>query len=57
MTAAVRNRYFPLKIATLDYTVPLPVARTTTTERVAHAIGTLRPQLFAYQFVVAAEPA
>ncbi len=45
------------RVIELDFTTPLPVARTTTTERVAHAIGTLRPQLFAYQFVVAAEPA
>ena len=33
------------------------VARTATTERIAHAVGSLRPPLFAYQFVVAAEPA
>ena len=40
-------------VVELDFTVPLPVARTATTERVAHAIGSLRPPLFAYQFVVA----
>ena len=45
------------RVATLDFTVPLPVARTASTERVAHAVGRLRPPLFAYQFVVAAEPA
>jgi 2-polyprenyl-3-methyl-5-hydroxy-6-metoxy-1,4-benzoquinol methylase len=45
------------RVATLDYTVPLPVARTPTTERIAHAIGRVRPPLFAYQFVVSAEPA
>jgi 2-polyprenyl-3-methyl-5-hydroxy-6-metoxy-1,4-benzoquinol methylase len=45
------------RIVTLDYTVPLPVARRAATERLAHAIGALRPPLFAYQFVVAAEPA
>ena len=45
------------RVVKLDFTVPLPVARTATTERVAHAVGSLRPQLFAYQFVVAAEPA
>jgi 2-polyprenyl-3-methyl-5-hydroxy-6-metoxy-1,4-benzoquinol methylase len=45
------------RIAVLDFTVPLPVARRPTTERIAHAVGRLRPPLFAYQFVVAAEPA
>lgn len=45
------------RIVELDYTVPLPVLRTPTTERIAHAVGRLRPPLFAYQFVVAAEPA
>ena len=44
------------RIAVLDFTVPLPVARTPATERVAHAVGRLRPPLFAYQFVVAAAP-
>ena len=44
-------------IVELDFTVPLPVLRTPTTERMAHAVGRLRPPLFAYQFVVAAEPA
>lgn len=45
------------RVVELDFTVPLPVARTPTTERIAHAFGRLRPPLFAYQFVVAAEPA
>jgi 2-polyprenyl-3-methyl-5-hydroxy-6-metoxy-1,4-benzoquinol methylase len=45
------------RVVELDFTVPLPVARTPATERVAHAVGRLRPPLFAYQFVVAAEPA
>jgi 2-polyprenyl-3-methyl-5-hydroxy-6-metoxy-1,4-benzoquinol methylase len=45
------------RIVELDFTVPLPVARTSTTERIAHAVGSLRPPLFAYQFVVAAAPA
>ena len=45
------------RVAELDFTVPLPVARTPATERVAHAIARLRPPLFAYQFVVAAAPA
>ena len=45
------------RVVELDFTVPLPVLRTATTERLAHAVGRLRPPLFAYQFVVAAEPA
>jgi 2-polyprenyl-3-methyl-5-hydroxy-6-metoxy-1,4-benzoquinol methylase len=45
------------RIVELDFTVPLPVARTPTAERIAHAVGSLRPPLFAYQFVVAAQPA
>jgi 2-polyprenyl-3-methyl-5-hydroxy-6-metoxy-1,4-benzoquinol methylase len=45
------------RIETLDFTVPLPVLRNATTERAAHAVGRLRPSLFAYQFVVAATPA
>lgn len=45
------------RIETLDFTVPLPALRNATTERAAHAVGRLRPSLFAYQFVVAATPA
>jgi len=45
------------RVVELDFTVPLPVARTPTAERFAHAVGRLRPPLVAYQFVVAAEPA
>jgi 2-polyprenyl-3-methyl-5-hydroxy-6-metoxy-1,4-benzoquinol methylase len=45
------------RVVELDFTVPLPVARTPATERIAHAVGRLRPPLLAYQFVVAAEPA
>ena len=44
-------------VVELDFTVPLPVARTPAAERLAHAVGRLRPPLFAYQFVVAATPA
>ena len=43
-------------IQELDYTVPVPRIGTPTVERVAHAVGRARPTLFAYQFVVAAEP-
>jgi 2-polyprenyl-3-methyl-5-hydroxy-6-metoxy-1,4-benzoquinol methylase len=45
------------RVDVLDFTVPLPALRNATTERVAHAIGRVRPSLFAYQFVVAATPA
>ena len=38
----------------MDFTVPVPGAAVL--ERVAHAIGALRPQLFAFQFVAAARP-
>ncbi len=44
------------RVVELDFTIPLPVARTPATERLAHAIGKLRPPLFAYQFVAAATP-
>jgi 2-polyprenyl-3-methyl-5-hydroxy-6-metoxy-1,4-benzoquinol methylase len=42
------------RIAEFDYTVPVPGVSTPRVEAVAHAIGRLRPSLFAYQFVVAA---
>jgi 2-polyprenyl-3-methyl-5-hydroxy-6-metoxy-1,4-benzoquinol methylase len=45
------------RIETLDFTVPLPVLRNAAAERAAHAVGRLRPSLFAYQFVVSAAPA
>lgn len=38
----------------VDFTVPLPKLETPAVERIAHAIGALRPQLFAFQFVLAA---
>ncbi len=44
------------RVTVLDYTVPVPLVRTDAVERVAHAVGRVRPPLFAYQFVVAAEP-
>ncbi len=40
-----------------DFTVPVPVIGTAAIERLAHAIGRLRPQLFAFQFVIAARAA
>jgi 2-polyprenyl-3-methyl-5-hydroxy-6-metoxy-1,4-benzoquinol methylase len=45
------------RVDVLDFTVPLPVLRNETTERIAHGIGRIRPSLFAYQFVVSAAPA
>jgi SAM-dependent methyltransferase len=44
-------------VVELDYTVPVPGIGSPSVERVAHAVGKLRPPLFAYQFVVAAAPA
>ena len=44
------------RVVALDFTVPVPVVGTPTVERVAHAVGRVRPSLFAYQFVVAATP-
>jgi O-antigen biosynthesis protein len=38
----------------VEYTVPVPKLGTPMVERVAHAIGRLRPQLFAFQFVLGA---
>lgn len=45
------------RVLELDFTVPVPLVSAASVERVAHAIGRLRPPLFAYQFVVAATPA
>jgi 2-polyprenyl-3-methyl-5-hydroxy-6-metoxy-1,4-benzoquinol methylase len=45
------------RIVELDYTVPVPLVGSPVIERAAHAVGRLRPQFFAYQFVVAAAPA
>jgi SAM-dependent methyltransferase len=42
------------RVTVFDYTVPVPVLSTPRIEALAHAIGRLRPSLFAYQFVVAA---
>jgi 2-polyprenyl-3-methyl-5-hydroxy-6-metoxy-1,4-benzoquinol methylase len=44
------------RINALDYTVPVPLVGTPSIEAVAHAVGRVRPSLFAYQFVVAATP-
>jgi 2-polyprenyl-3-methyl-5-hydroxy-6-metoxy-1,4-benzoquinol methylase len=42
------------KVEKLDFTVPVPLIGTEAIEGVAHAIGRLRPTLFAYQFVASA---
>lgn len=42
------------RIATLDFTVPVPAIRSSSVEALAHTIGRVRPSLFAYQFVVVA---
>ena len=44
------------RVVELDFTVPVPKVGTPGVERVAHAVGRLRPQLLAYQFLTAAEP-
>lgn len=44
-------------VVELDYTVPVPGIGTAGVEGAAHAVGRLRPSLFAYQFVVSAAPA
>jgi 2-polyprenyl-3-methyl-5-hydroxy-6-metoxy-1,4-benzoquinol methylase len=45
------------EVEDFDFTVPLPAIGTPALERGAHRIGGLRPQLFAFQFVVAARAA
>ena len=46
------------RLAVLDFTVPLPHRlRTDSREALTHRFGSLRPTLFAYQWVLAAEPA
>jgi 2-polyprenyl-3-methyl-5-hydroxy-6-metoxy-1,4-benzoquinol methylase len=44
------------RVLELDHTAPVPLVGTPTTERVVRAIASVRPSLFAYQFVVAATP-
>ena len=45
------------RVVELDFTVPVPGIGTAGVERAAHAVGSIRPSLFAYQFVVSAAPA
>jgi 2-polyprenyl-3-methyl-5-hydroxy-6-metoxy-1,4-benzoquinol methylase len=45
------------RIAELDFTVPVPYVGKPKVERLAYALGRIRPQLLAYQFLAAAEPA
>jgi SAM-dependent methyltransferase len=42
------------QIEAIDFTVPVPLIGTPAVEAAAHALGRLRPTLFAYQFVVSA---
>jgi len=44
------------RILVLDHTAPVPVVGTPGVERLAHAVASLRPSLFAYQFLVSATP-
>jgi 2-polyprenyl-3-methyl-5-hydroxy-6-metoxy-1,4-benzoquinol methylase len=44
------------RVVELDFTVPVPRVGTPGVERIAHAVGRIRPQLLAYQFLAAAEP-
>ena len=44
------------EVEAVEFTVPVPVLGTRLVERIAHAIGAVRPSLFAFQFVVAARP-
>jgi 2-polyprenyl-3-methyl-5-hydroxy-6-metoxy-1,4-benzoquinol methylase len=44
------------RVVKLDFTTPVPLVGAHAVERAAHAIGRVRPPLFAYQFVVAATP-
>jgi 2-polyprenyl-3-methyl-5-hydroxy-6-metoxy-1,4-benzoquinol methylase len=39
-----------------DHTAPVPIVGTPAIERAAHAIASVRPSLFAYQFLVVATP-
>jgi 2-polyprenyl-3-methyl-5-hydroxy-6-metoxy-1,4-benzoquinol methylase len=43
-------------VVELDHTAPVPVIGTSSVERVAHAVASLRPSLFAYQLLLAATP-
>jgi 2-polyprenyl-3-methyl-5-hydroxy-6-metoxy-1,4-benzoquinol methylase len=42
------------RVDVLDFTVPVPLLRMDAAERIAYAVGRIRPSLFAYQFVVSA---
>lgn len=44
------------RVVTLDHTAPVPLVGTPRIEGVAHALAALRPSLFAYQFLLAAQP-
>jgi hypothetical protein len=44
------------RVLELDHTAPVPIVGTPAIERAAHAIASVRPSLFAYQFLVVATP-
>jgi 2-polyprenyl-3-methyl-5-hydroxy-6-metoxy-1,4-benzoquinol methylase len=44
------------RVVTLDHTAPVPLVGTPAVERAAHVIASVRPSLFAYQFLLAATP-
>jgi hypothetical protein len=44
------------RVVELDHTTPVPVIGTPAVERAAHALGRIRPSLFAYQFLLVATP-
>lgn len=44
------------RVEKVDFTVPVPIIGSPRVERLAHAIGALRPTLLAFQFVVRARP-
>jgi 2-polyprenyl-3-methyl-5-hydroxy-6-metoxy-1,4-benzoquinol methylase len=44
------------RVLTLDHTAPVPLVGKPAVERLAHAVASVRPSLFAYQFLLAAAP-
>ena len=55
LVEALEEAGYPIDV--FDFTTPVPVIGTNRVEAAAHAVGRIRPSLFAYQFVVAATPA
>jgi SAM-dependent methyltransferase len=42
-------------VEAIDFTIPVPLVGSPTVEAAAHAVGRLRPSLFAYQFIATAK--